>query len=131
MVKRNPVAAVWAFGLVVAVLAYVLGPYNLLTAITATIREAAAWMERLSFELFRTAAGFIRAAAIGLYAVFVVLALMVLRQGGQAKTALVVVTGLFYLLVWTGEYDIGHERWFLAFGLCAISALVMTRKLSK
>ncbi len=126
---RNPVAAIWVLGAVVALLAYEFGSTHFLAAVAAFTGQALDQLQRWSFELSRSAGEFVRAAAIGLYVVFVALSLLVLRQGGRAKAALILVSGLFYLLVWSTDFDVSSNRWFAGFVLTGIAALVMTRRL--
>eukprot|EP01037_Dinobryon_pediforme_P006657 gene6657-6727_t len=128
---RNQVAAIWIVGIVVALVAYQIGPNHLLANVSAALSDVLFQIERWSFELSRTAADFVRAAAVGLYVVFVALSIVVLRQGGKAWGALVAISVLFYLLVWSSDYDVSNHRWFLGFAVVLIGSLVMTGRLSK
>lgn len=127
---RNPVAAIWVFGLVVALLVYQLGPNHLIATIAAVAAEALRVLERWSYDLSRISAEFVRAAAVGLYVVFVALSLLVIRNGGRARAALILVSGLFYLLVWRNEFDVSEGRWLGGFLLTGIAALIMTHRLT-
>jgi len=69
-----------------------------------------------------------RAAAIALYAVFVVLALLAMQRGLRVGGMLVGVSIVFALLVRTNWYDPG-TKWFAAALLTAIAACVTTKRL--
>jgi hypothetical protein len=127
---RNPVVLIWIAGAVVALLAYQIGPTHLLASLSAAVSQAIVQLERWTWELSRTAADFVRAGAVGLYVVFVALCALVLRQGGKAWGALLVISALFYLLVWSSDYDVSNHRWFIAFAVALIGALVMTGRLN-
>jgi hypothetical protein len=127
---RNPVALIWILGLVVAVVAYQIGPTHFLATLFDTLSQALAQLERWTWELSRTAADFVRAGAVGLYVVFVALCIVVLRQGGKAWGALVLISGMFYLLVWSSDYDVSNHRWFLGFAVALVGALVMTGRIT-
>jgi hypothetical protein len=73
----------------------------------------------------------VRAAAIGLYFVFVVLGVLVSRRGGRSRAALIAVSLVFFGLVWHSAGDgFGvHTRWMAALLLTALAALSMTRRL--
>ena len=126
---RNPVALIWILGAVVAFLAYQIGPTHLLASLSDTLAVAFAQLERWTWQLSRTAADVVRAGAVGLYVVFVALCILVLRQGGKAWGALVLISALFYLLVWSSDYDVSNHRWFLGFAVVLIGALVMTGRI--
>jgi hypothetical protein len=127
---RYQVAAIWILGAVVALVAYQVGPTHLLSSLYDAVAIALAQLERWTWQLSRTAADFVRAGAVGLYAVFLALSVLVLRQGGKAWGALLLISILFYLLVWSGDDDVSNHRWFLGFAVALIGALVMTGRLS-
>lgn len=128
---RNPVALIWIAGAVVALVAYQIGPNHLLATLSEALSQAFAQLERWTWELSRTATDFVRAGAIGLYVVFVALCILVLRQGGKARAALLLISALFYLLVWSGDDDVSNHRWFLSFAVALLGAMVMTGRLHK
>lgn len=125
---RNPVVAIWVLGIVVALVAYQFGPNHLLATLADIIWRSTGLLEQWIFDLSHSAAEFVRAAAIGLYVVFVALSLLVIRQGGRAKGVLILVSLIFYLLVWSSEFS--NARGFAAFVLSGVGALVMTRRLT-
>ena len=69
-----------------------------------------------------------RAAAIALYVVFVVLAVLAMRRGLRAGGMLLGVSVVFLLLVRTDWYDPG-TKWLAAVVLTAIAAASMTKRL--
>jgi hypothetical protein len=75
----------------------------------------------------------VRALAIGLYFVFVVLAILTIHRGGHGRGALVAVSLVFFGLIWrsAGEGFGAHTRWMTALLLTAVAALSMTRRLTR
>jgi hypothetical protein len=69
-----------------------------------------------------------RAAAIALYAVFVVLTVLAMQRGLRAGGMLLGVSLVFLLLVRTDWYDPG-TKWLAAAVLAAVAAGVTTRRL--
>ncbi len=69
-----------------------------------------------------------RAAAIALYAVFVVLSLLAMRRGLRAGGMLIGITAVFLLLVRTDWYD-PETKWLAALLLTAVAAGVTTKRL--
>jgi len=88
-------------------------------------------LHNLVFTLGAQVADVVRAAAIAVYIVFVVLAIMAAQRGHRAGWALIVVTAVMALLVWhRGSLTwIPVGRWFAALVLATVAALVMTRRL--
>jgi hypothetical protein len=70
----------------------------------------------------------VRAAALALFAVFVVLAVLAHRRGLRSGGALVIVSALFLVLVETRWYERGTS-WFSAAVLAGVGAAVMTGRL--
>jgi uncharacterized integral membrane protein len=116
--RSDPVLAAWVIGVVLAVLVYVLGPKNFLFHLVDT------------FHVLMWRLDAVRALAIGLYATFLVLGFAVLRRGGRARAALIVVTILFLVLVMHDDtVSEGNGRWTAALALSAVGAIVMTARL--
>lgn len=128
---RNQVALIWVLGAIVTLIAYQLGPNHVLAAIIDFLAETWRQLERWLYDLSHASLELVRAGAIGLYVVFIALCILVLRAGGRARTALVVISGLFFLLVWGGDFSVSNDRWFTAFALVGVGAAIMTRRLSK
>lgn len=130
MQRRDPVMVAWVLGLGLAVLAYAVGPAHFLFRVEDWFHFALWRLGEMIQDLSDMALDLVRALAIGLYATFAVLAVAVVRRGGRAKAALVVITVLFALLI--GHADMVTEsngRWAAALALCAVGAVVMTGRL--
>lgn len=120
---------VWVVGFVITILIYLAGPehffywlFDLVDRARFAVEEAVENLSQASFNLMR-------ATAIGLFVVFVALGVLVLRGGGRARAALVLVSGLFLLLVWRHGGYVANARWFAALVLVAVGAAVMTQRL--
>jgi hypothetical protein len=128
--RRDPVVVAWAVGLGLAVLVYVLGPQHFLFRLLDTFHVALWRLGELIADLSVVALDAVRALAIGLYVTFLVLGLLVLRRGGRARAALVVVTVLFLVLVARDDLAVeSNGRWAAALALSGVGALVMTARL--
>lgn len=128
---RNQLVLIWVLGAIVTLVAYQLGPNHLLATIIDALAISWTQLERWLYDLSHASLELVRAAAIGLYVVFAALSILVLRAGGRARTALIVISGLFFLLVWGGDFTVSNDRWFAAFVLVAVGASLMTKRLSK
>ena len=103
--RRDPVVVAWVLGLGLAVLAYAVGPQHFLFRVVDWFHFAAWRLGEIIGDLSLVAQDVVRALAIGLYATFVVLAISVLRRGGRARGALVVVwPGVVTTWSPTGDY---------------------------
>jgi hypothetical protein len=125
---RRVIALVWIGGLVLMAAVYAIGPQNFLAACEATILAAARFLDDLVATLMWRAFEVMRAAAIALYVVFVVLAVLAMRRGLRVGGMLVGVSVVFLLLVRTDWYDPG-TKWLAAALLTAIAAAVTTKRL--
>lgn len=120
----------WGLGLALAVLVYVLGPRDFLFHLIDTIHVTFWRFGEMVADLSAAALDGVRALAIGLYLTFVVLALAVIRRGGRARAALVVVTVLFMILVANNDLPTeSNGRWAAALALSAVGSMVMTGRL--
>ena len=130
MERRDPVILAWVAGLGLAVLVYLFGPRDFLFHVLNWFHVALWQLSEIIADLGSKALDLVRALAMGLYATFVLLALAVLRRGGRARAALVVVTVLSLVLVTndTGPAE-GNGRWAAALALSAVGAIVMTARL--
>jgi hypothetical protein len=130
-VQRQTILFIWIGGAVLAVLLYLTGPDRFLAACLDLIDELNGAFHNLLLTLGAEAANVVRAAAIAIYVVFVVLAFLAARRGLRSGWAIVVVTVVMLLLVWRPEspYPAPMDRWFAALILCAVAAMVMTRRL--
>jgi hypothetical protein len=130
MQRRDPVVVAWVLGLGLAALAYAVGPQYFLFRVVDWFHFAAWRLGEIIGDLSLVAQNVVRALAIGLYATFVVLAVSVLRRGGRARGALIVVTVLFLILIGPTEMATeSNARWTAALALSAVGAVVMTGRL--
>jgi hypothetical protein len=101
---RRIVALVWVCGIMLMAAVYAIGPQHFLAACEASIVAAARFLDQLAATLMWRAFEVTRAAAISLYAVFVVLAVLAMRRGLRIGGMLVGVTLVFLPLVRTTGY---------------------------
>jgi hypothetical protein len=128
--RDRTVAGIWATGLCLAAAVYLTGP-------DAFLEHAFALADRIgdSLALLLWNAGarvydLVRALAIACFAVFVALSVIAAGRGRPVRWVLVIVTLLFFALVWhEGAESSGH--WLLAFLLSAAGAMSMTRRLTE
>ena len=127
--SRNPIAAVWAIGALAALIAYVVGPDHLLSAVVVSADRALFVIGDLLRSLSASAVGAMHAVAVGLLVTFVGLCLLAIRNGQRGRAALVAVSALFVWLVWSGGDATSNGRWLSAFVLAAVATLVMSSRL--
>lgn len=125
---RRVVALVWIGGVVLMALIYGVGPQQFLAACEAVLMAVARFLDAVFATLMWRAFEVMRAAALALYAVFVVLTVLAIRRGLRAGGMLIGVSLVFLLLVRTDWYDPG-TKWFAAVLLTAIAAAVTTKRL--
>ncbi len=128
VLDRRTIAQVWIGGAALMAAVYAIGPQHFLAACQAFVVAAARFLDDLAATLMWRAFEVLRAAAIALYAVFVVLALLAMRRGLRTGGLLVGVSLVFVLLVRTDWYDPG-TKWLAAALLTAVAAGVTTRRL--
>jgi hypothetical protein len=130
---RNTIAAIWIAGIVLTLVVYLAGPdrfvfaaFDLINRVWWSLQDALRDISIAAFDL-------VRALAIGLYFVFVALAVLAIRHGGGGAGTLIVVSLVFFGLVWhsAGEGFGAHTRWILALLLTGLAALAMTRRLTQ
>jgi len=131
--SRNTIAVIWAAGIVLALIVYVTGPDRFVVAALDFIQRGWWTMQEALLNFSIAAFDLVRALAIGLYFVFVALAVLTIRRGGRGRGALVAVTLVFFGLVWrSADEGFGaHTRWVTALLLTAVAALSMTRRLTR
>jgi hypothetical protein len=125
---RRLIALVWICGFMLMAAVYAIGPQHFLATCEALIAATARFLGELSATLMWRAFEVTRAAAIALYAVFVVLAVLAARRGLRIGGMLVGVTLVFLLLVRTDWYDPG-TKWLAAALLTAVAAGMATKLL--
>jgi uncharacterized membrane protein YoaK (UPF0700 family) len=127
---RRTIAAIWLGGAVLMVALYVIGPSHFIEECEALFTQFWSFVGDLIEALMQRAFDAVRAAAIALYVVFVVLALLAGHRGIRSGGALFVVTVLFVLLVGTQWYE-PATKWFSAAMLAGVGAAVMTGRLMR
>jgi hypothetical protein len=125
---RKTIALVWIGGAVLMAAVYWIGPQDFIR--TCEVFVARTWwlLGNMIQELAVRAFDAVRAAAIALYAVFLVLSVLASRRGIRTGGAFVIVTLLYLLLVGTSWYEPG-TKWFAAAVLAGVGAGVMTARL--
>jgi hypothetical protein len=125
-VRRNTIAFVWLGGTVLAALVYAAGPGHFIGAAVAALGHVEwlieSWIGFVAMQSF----DLVRAIAIALFAVFLVLGFMAAQRG--RGSGMIGVTVLFVGLVGIGGY---HSRffWLAALVVAGAGALSMTRRL--
>ncbi len=124
--RRNTIALVWLGGFLLAAVVYASGPgwfiYSALAGLDHAVWAFETWIGFVAIQAF----DLVRAAAIALFAVFLVLGLMASRRG--RASGLVGVTVLFIALVSLGGYQ-SRFCWLAALVVAGAGALNMTRRL--
>ena len=125
---RRTIGLIWIGGVVLMVALYLIGPQDFIRACEAFVSRCWWFVADLIEALSTRAFDAVRAAAIALYVVFVVLAILARRGGHRSGGALFIVSALFLLLVETRWYEPG-TKWFSALVLAGVGAGVMTARL--
>jgi hypothetical protein len=130
MNRRDPIWLAWAVGLALAAAVYVVGPDRFVFRVVDTLHVLAWRVSEAVEDLSVLALDLVRALAIGLFATFVVLAVVVARRGGRGRGALLLVTLLFVLLAGGGvDGAAPNARWTAALLLSGVGAAIMTGRL--
>ena len=125
---RRIIGLVWVGGVVLMAAVYAIGPQEFLAACEAFVMAVARFVDALIATLMWRTFEVMRAAAIALFAVFVVLALLAMHRGLRVGGMLVAVSVVFLLLVRTNWYDPG-TKWLAAAVLTAVAAGMVTKRL--
>ena len=126
--KRDPVSLVWVVGLALAVLFYALDPGRVAEQLGAFLSALASQIDYAFAQITFAAADVVRAAALGLFAVFVALCLLSIRRGGRGRAALRLGSAAFLFLVVVNDAGPDERRWGEALLLAGTGALIMTRR---
>ena len=128
---RNTLTLVWIGGAVLAVLVYVIGPDHFLTGLWGILDNVEAAFHALLSFLGTQAFNVVRAVAIALYILFLVLGVIALQKGVRSVGALIVVTLGFLILVWRPDAAsyVSTSRWLTALLLAIVGAVVLTQRL--
>ena len=125
---RNVVALVWLGGVALAVGLYLIGPGAFINASLAALAQAEwaiansiAFLSAQTFDL-------VRAAAIALFVVFLVLGALAKQRGLGRGSGLVGLTVLFVVLIALGGYQ-SRFCWLAALLVAGAGAVGMTQRL--
>jgi membrane-associated phospholipid phosphatase len=127
---RRTVASIWFGGVVLMVVLYIGGPQHVIELCQVYFAQFWSFIGDLLDALTQRAFDVVRAAAIALYVVFVVLALLAGHRGLRSGAALFVITLVFLMLVGTNWYAPG-TKWFSAAVLAGVGAGMMTSRLMR
>ncbi len=130
--RRQTILAIWVGGFVLAVALYLIGPDRFFDACLDLIDGIEAVFRHFVATFGAKVFGVVRAAAIAIYVVFAVLAIMASNRDHRGIGALVVVTAVYLILVWR-PYDAWSApigRWIAALILVVVGAVVMTQRLT-
>jgi hypothetical protein len=127
---RRTVASIWFGGVVLMVVLYIGGPQHVIELCQVYFAQFWSFIGDLIDALTQRAFDVVRAAAIALYVVFVVLALLAGHRGLRSGAALFVITLVFLMLVGTNWYAPG-TKWFSAAVLAGVGAGMMTSRLMR
>jgi hypothetical protein len=125
---RRVIALVWIGGIALMAAVYWVGPQDFIRVCEAFVSHLWWFLGDTIRQLAERALDAVRAAAIALYAVFLVLAVLARRRGVRSGGAWFIVTVLYLLLVGTSWYDPG-TKWLSAAVLAGVGAAVMTARL--
>jgi hypothetical protein len=128
IMDRRTIALIWLGGVVLMLAIYVIGPQHFIAACEQFIADGVAWLSNVIDTLTQRAFEVVRAAAIAMYVVFVVLAVLAMGRGRRAGGMLFVVSVVFLLLVRTDWYEPG-TKWLAAAVLAAVAAGTLTKRL--
>ena len=127
---RRTIASIWLGGVVLMVVLYIGGPQHVIELCQVYFAQFWSFIGDLIDALTQRAFDVVRAAAIALYVVFVVLALLAGHRGLRSGAALFVITVVFLMLVGTHWYAPG-TKWFSAAVLAGVGAGMMTSRLMR
>jgi hypothetical protein len=125
---RRLIGLIWIAGAVLMVAVYVIGPQHVLAAGEVLLLAATRAVDAVLSALMWRGLELLRAAAIALYGVFVVLAVLAMQRRVPVGGMLFGISLLFLLLARTDWFDPG-TRWLAAVVLNAIAATTVTKRL--
>lgn len=129
--RRESILLIWIGGFVLAVLLYIVGPDRFFDSVLDALISMQLSFREFAAALGAQAYGVIRAAAIALYVVFIILSILSAQRRHRGIGALVGVSIVFLLLVWRpyGEFSAPVGRWFAALVVVFVGAAIMTQRL--
>ena len=125
---RRTIGLIWLGGIALAAAIYAIGPQQFLAWCEMVIANFAHVIDDLVATLMWRAFELMRAAAIALFVVFLVLTVLAMQRGMRMGGMLLVISIVFLLLVRTDWYDPG-TKWFAAAVLAAVGAGIATKRL--
>jgi hypothetical protein len=130
-VRRDTIAFIWIGGLLLAVALYAVGPDRFFEACLGMVDAVDAVFRALVYRLGAQVLSIVRALAIAIYVVFLVLAFLAAQRGHRAVWSVIVVTVIFLMLVGHpfSDLPVPVGRWILALVLVVIGAGMMTQRL--
>ncbi|MDE2514933.1 MAG: hypothetical protein KGL12_02800 [Rhodospirillales bacterium] len=129
---RKSLVLIWGFGILLAILLNAIGPEHVLASLLNAAAAFDAALARMLSHLAASLAHWVRAFAIALFVVFMVLGIIARRQGRQKSGPLVLGALIFLALAYDvlgADLFAPDMRWLLALLLALAGALAMTRKL--
>lgn len=130
--EQRTITLIWIGGGVLALLVYLAGPDTFLSGVWGILDRIESGFHAVLAFLGAQAFDVVRAAAIAIYVVFLVLGGIALRRGTKAVAAMIAVTLGFVILVWRPDQAayVSSTRWMAALVLAIIGAVVMTQRLT-
>lgn len=128
--RRDPVTIAWAAGLGLAILAYAVGPQAFMAQLGDGFDTAMWRLGEFIASLSLAGRDAVRALAIGVYATFAVLSVMVIRRGGRGRAMLFWISLLFFALVGRAAMlEASNGRWLVALLLALFGAATMSQRM--
>jgi hypothetical protein len=129
--RRETILAIWIGGFILAVLLYVIGPDRFFDVCVTVVSSLQIGIRNFIETLGVQAYGVIRAAAIALFIVFVVLSVLAVRRRHGGFAPIIVIGLLFLGLVGhpSSEFPAPIGRWFAALVLAFVGSTIMTQRL--
>jgi hypothetical protein len=130
-VDQRTITLIWIGGGVLALLVYLAGPDAFLSNVWGVLDNLEDSFRRVLAFLGTQAFDVVRAAAIAIYIVFLVLGGLALHRGVRAIGVLIFVSLAMLLLVWRPHEAsyVSSTRWLAALSLSLIGAVVLTQRL--
>ena len=127
--RPSAIAAIWIAGGLLALTAFLVGPDRFVERLQDLIWDMRAMLAQIAETLGGASFDLLRAGAIGLLIVFVLLAVMAIRRGLRGRAALVAVPLAYLWLIGAGPFGTTRAGWLMAFMLAFAGAASMTTRL--
>ena len=126
--RPNTIALIWLGGAVLAALFYLIGPWDVMQSVWLTLDRVQYLLGDSIGLLFNQAFDLVRAVALALFAVFIVLAIVASQRGTGAQ-GVIGITALFIGLIAIGGYQ-SRLCWLAALLVALTGAIHMSQRLS-